>query len=102
MHGSLRPFYRSSAILPSILTPQGEHAMQQRGVDIARSSAARRQFAYGCLDWTERRPHLGGALGAAVLAALLAAGLVQRQPSSRTLTVRQGLDAWLGTPDDRA
>lgn len=83
------------------MTSRGTHALQQRGVDVAQARAARRRFAYGCPDWTERRPHLGGALGAAILTTLLATDLVRRQPTSRTLTVRQGLDAWLRT-DDRA
>ena len=35
------------------------------GVDVIAARALRRRFAYGCLDWSERRLHLGGALGAA-------------------------------------
>jgi len=40
-------------------------------------------FAFACQDWTERRPHLGGALGAAVLRALIGAGLVRRPAADR-------------------
>jgi DNA-binding transcriptional ArsR family regulator len=78
-----------------MLTPVGHQALRARGVDVARASTARRQFAYGCLDWTERRVHLGGALGAAILEALRTAGVVQRQPSSRTLLVLTPLGHWL-------
>src|SRR2546423_1587776 len=72
-----RPTYR--------LTSPGTQACAARGVDIVQSRTARRAFAYGCLDWTERRPHLGGALGAAVLAALVAHGVVRREQASRTV-----------------
>lgn len=77
------------------LTPAGQQALQERGVDVACANAARRQFAYACLDWTERREHLGGALGAAVFAALHEAGVVQRQSGSRTLVVLTPLAHWL-------
>ena len=56
------------------LTPAGERALARRRVDLDTARAAKRQFATACLDWTERRPHLGGALGAEVLAALRAGG----------------------------
>ena len=55
-------------------------------------------FAYGCLDWTERRPHLGGALGAAILSALGDAGVVERRNGSRVLTLRRPVAGWLGAP----
>jgi hypothetical protein len=41
--------------------------LQALGVDIEATRALRRRFAYGCLGWSERRPHIGGALGAALL-----------------------------------
>jgi DNA-binding transcriptional ArsR family regulator len=40
-----------------------------------------------CLDWSERRPHLGGQLGAAILASLLARDWVRRSRGSRALSV---------------
>jgi hypothetical protein len=40
-------------------------------VDVAAALAERRTFARSCLDWTERRPHLAGALASAVAAALV-------------------------------
>jgi DNA-binding transcriptional ArsR family regulator len=77
------------------LTPAGTHALQDRGVDLTGAQRTRRRFAYGCLDWTERRPHLGGALAAAVLDALQNAGVVGRQRQTRAVTLRQSLHAWL-------
>ena len=47
----------------------------------------RRRFAYDCLDWSERRPHLGGALGAAVLKLALARAWVTQDLDSRAVTV---------------
>lgn len=77
------------------LTLPGQQALQARGVAITQAATARRRFAYGCLDWTERRVHLGGALGAAVLAALLHAGIVERQTGSRRVRVCSPLAVWL-------
>lgn len=53
------------------LTSAGAAGLAAHGIDIDASRATRRRFAYACVDWSERRPHLGGALGAAVLALLL-------------------------------
>lgn len=77
------------------LTEGGREALSERGVDIAAAEATRRRFASGCLDWTERRPHLAGSLGAAILAALVEAGVVSRTPGDRTVAVTGSLDDWL-------
>jgi hypothetical protein len=47
----------------------------------------RRPLVRGCLDWTERRPHIAGRLGAHLLEALLAEGWVARVPGDRSLRV---------------
>lgn len=78
------------------LTPEGEAALHARGVRLDEARRARRMFAFGCLDWTERRPHLGGALGAAILDALADAGAVRRDGAGRTMLLTQPLDDWLG------
>jgi DNA-binding transcriptional ArsR family regulator len=80
------------------LTGDGATALAQRGVDLDAVRRSRRLFAPGCLDWTERRSHLGGALGAALLAALQAGAVVERQPGSRILRQRAPLDRWLAGP----
>jgi DNA-binding transcriptional ArsR family regulator len=49
------------------LTPSGEKGFKDLGIDIVATQALRRRFAYACVDWSERRPHLGGALAAALL-----------------------------------
>ncbi|WP_448809790.1 ArsR/SmtB family transcription factor [Agromyces bauzanensis] len=57
----------------------------------------RRPVVRGCLDWTERRPHIAGRLGAHLLDTLLAEGWVSRVPGDRSLRVtdvgRQAFDA---------
>ena len=75
------------------LTPEGEAALAGHGVDVAEARRARRAFAVGCLDWTERRVHLGGALGAAVLRRLLAGGPAKLVPGSRVVRMKPGV-AW--------
>ena len=53
------------------LTPAGSKALEALGVDVVGARELRRRFAFACLDWSERRPHLGGALGAALLRLVL-------------------------------
>jgi hypothetical protein len=61
---------------------------------------ARRAYARACLDWSERRPHLAGALGAAVEGMLLERRWITRVPRTRALHVtdagRTGLREALG------
>jgi DNA-binding transcriptional ArsR family regulator len=69
------------------LTNEGAAALVSLGIDIDATRNLRRRFAYACLDWSERRPHLGGALGAAVLDLALRKRWVTRQLDTRILTV---------------
>jgi DNA-binding transcriptional ArsR family regulator len=80
------------------LTPQGVQALEERGVDVARARKARRCFAYGCLDWTERRAHLGGALAAAILRTMNADGFVRRQRHTRAVVLCKPVTDWLEAP----
>ena len=50
-----------------VLTGTGAKAFETLGIDVEATRTLRRRFAYARLDWSERRPHLGGALGAAFL-----------------------------------
>ncbi len=79
------------------LTRAGEKALRQLGVDLSGAATQRRPFAYGCLDWTERRPHLRGSLAAAVLAALATSGAINRQKGSRAVAIDRPLREWLET-----
>jgi hypothetical protein len=78
------------------LTLLGKQALTANNVDLPPSSSKRR-FAYGCTDWTERRSHLGGSLGAAVLRALQDRSIVRRTDGTRVVSVQSGISDWLGS-----
>jgi DNA-binding transcriptional ArsR family regulator len=65
------------------LTRTGSQLLDDLGVEVATARSRNRKFALACLDWTERRSHLGGALGAAVCEAFFARGWVRRVGSGR-------------------
>lgn len=67
------------------LGPAASDTFGSIGVDIARPPKGRRRFAFACLDWTERRPHLGGALGAALCSRAFETGWVERIDESRAV-----------------
>lgn len=69
------------------VTPHGESRLRALGIDVLALRTQRRRFAFGCLDWSERRPHIGGALGAALLAVALERKWVARERDSRALRV---------------
>jgi len=69
------------------LTKDGMKACEALGIDLAATRALRRRFAYACLDWSERRPHVGGALGAALLTVALKRRWVFQDLDSRALGV---------------
>ena len=82
------------------LTASGSRLLERLGVDVERTRGERRAFARQCLDWSERRMHLSGALGAALVRRYLDLGWVKRVAGGRTLTLtpagRRGLRTWLG------
>jgi hypothetical protein len=69
------------------LSREGAKALETLGIDIEATRALRRRFACGCLDWSERRPHVGGALGAVLLRVSLKRKWVAPDLDSRALTV---------------
>jgi DNA-binding transcriptional ArsR family regulator len=69
------------------LTPDGAKAFEALGIDIEATRTLRRRFAYACVDWSERRPHVGGAVGAALLNVALKRKWVTQDLDSRALTV---------------
>lgn len=69
------------------LTAAGTKAFASLGVDVEATRSLRRRFAYACVDWSERRPHLGGALGAALLDVALKKKWVTQDRHSRALAV---------------
>lgn len=77
------------------VTAEGEAFLGRFGVDLDGAKRKRRSFSPKCLDWSERRHHLAGALGHALLELLMELGWVERSPHSRavklTLKGRTGL-----------
>lgn len=69
------------------VTAKGIRALAGLGIDVDALKQERRRFAFPCLDWSERRCHLGGALGAAVLEVLLKRRWVIRERRERTVSV---------------
>lgn len=82
------------------ITPEGKRWFAAFGVDTDAARQARRSFARRCLDWSERRPHLAGALGTALLHRLQERRWIVRLPGERTVIVtpdgRHGLRRELG------
>ena len=69
------------------VTDGGATAFAALGIDIAATRGLRRRFAFACLDWSERRPHVAGALGAAFLNTFLEKRWLARCLTSRALRV---------------
>jgi DNA-binding transcriptional ArsR family regulator len=83
-----------------VLTPDGDRWFQAFGIDLVLQRSKRRAFARRCLDWTERKPHMAGSLGAALLARMLDLGWVARIRDSRAIRLtdrgRDGFQQQLG------
>ncbi|MFC4948592.1 ArsR/SmtB family transcription factor [Pseudonocardia sp. GCM10023141] len=86
------------------LTVDGRRLLVGLDLDPDRLGTTRRVFARHCIDWTDRRPHLAGALPAAVLGRFLTLGWVTRR-AGRAVRMEPGYDEhvrrWLGNPAER-
>jgi DNA-binding transcriptional ArsR family regulator len=69
------------------LTDEGKKAIASLGIDLEAVRSVRRRFAYACVDWSERRPHIGGALGNAILQLALKQQWFVQNLDSRALTL---------------
>ena len=69
------------------LTSLGEERLAALGVDLDAALHKRRAFARGCVDLTQRRPHIGGALGAALLQMYREHGWILRMRRSRAVSI---------------
>jgi DNA-binding transcriptional ArsR family regulator len=82
------------------LTAQGEEFVRVLGIEAFRLPASRRPFCRTCLDWSERRHHLAGTLGSALLDRFQVLGWATRVPDSRVLAFspegEAALREWLG------
>lgn len=69
------------------LTDAGHDHLAAFGLPLDTAQGTKRIFCRACLDWSERRPHLGGALGAALFQHALDLGWIARLPDSRALRI---------------
>lgn len=74
-----------------VVSKRGEQFfLDQMEIDIADLRGSRRPICRSCLDWSERRTHLAGSLGSAILDFLFNSRMAERIPDSRTVKFRRG------------
>lgn len=82
------------------LSPAGGRAFADFGIDLETLTRQRRPLCRPCLDWSERRHHLAGSLGVALLSRMTALNWAHRQKGSRIVRFtpqgERALMAWLG------
>jgi DNA-binding transcriptional ArsR family regulator len=69
------------------LTPKGQRFCKELDIDLNMIRRSRRPLCKTCLDWSARRNHLAGALGAALLNRFCELKWVRRDPDSRVVSV---------------
>jgi len=83
------------------VTPSGRRFFAGAGIDIDALDTGRRPLCRSCLDWSERRAHLGGALGGAIFDRILALKWAAREAGTRVVRFSAGgerkMQAWIST-----
>jgi hypothetical protein len=69
------------------ITEAGSRFLTEFGIELAALGSTRRHFCRLCLDWTERRPHIAGAVGAALANRFFDLGWAERMKHSRAVVV---------------
>ena len=69
------------------VTPAGSRFFTEFGIALPTLRSTRRHFCRLCLDWTERRPHIAGAVGAAITTRYFELGWVERTERSHAVVV---------------
>jgi DNA-binding transcriptional ArsR family regulator len=69
------------------ITEAGSRFLTEFGIDLSASGSKRRLFCRLCLDWTERRPHIAGAVGAAITKRCFDLGWTERMKHSSAVIV---------------
>lgn len=75
-----------------LLTEKGQRELISRNVELPIRKNSRRKFAYGCMDWTVRSYHLGGALGASIFKTLEKSGFIEKIPETRIVNVLRDIE----------
>lgn len=73
-----------------VVTRRGKAFFASLDIDVEDLRDTRRSFARECIDWTERRPHVAGALGARMLERFVAERWLIRNPRDRALALTPG------------
>ncbi len=68
------------------LTEAGRAFLDEMGIDVDALERERRPVCKSCLDWSERRTHMAGALGTAMLTRFMDLGWAERVPKSRVIS----------------
>jgi DNA-binding transcriptional ArsR family regulator len=86
------------------VTDEGQQFFREFGIDLETAARSKRPFCRTCLDWSERRPHLAGHVGAALFSRSLDLAWITRIPESRALKItnagQRGFITKLGLPSD--
>ena len=69
------------------ITPAGTRFLAEFGIDLSALSSARLRYCKICIDWTERRPHIAGPVGAALTKRYFDLGWIERMKDSRAVMV---------------
>jgi DNA-binding transcriptional ArsR family regulator len=70
-----------------IVTESGEVFFHKIGIDLSAARGSRRAFCRPCVDWSERRAHLAGAVGAAIARRLMELRWIARKRDTRALSI---------------
>ena len=92
------------------ITTAGTRFFTEFGIELPARRSPRRHFCQVCLDWTERRPHIAGAVGAAITKRCFDLGWIERTTRSHAVIVtplgRRGFQKTFGieasNPDDQS
>lgn len=76
------------------ITDTGIAGLQTLDVKIPVDKKSGRIFAYGCMDVSERKLHLGGSLGYAIFMNLISTGIIMKSDGTRVLTVNRPIEEW--------
>jgi DNA-binding transcriptional ArsR family regulator len=82
----LDPAYFSKEIT---LGTNADKTFKAFGVDLSKIAGSNRKYAYACLDWTEKRPHLAGTLGAAVYHRMMEQQWLARNEEKRVIIITE-------------
>ncbi len=97
VHSMIDGGYLETTAEDFTVSARGDAFLAGLGIDLAAVRKARRAFARQCLDWSEREPHLGGALGKALAVQMFDEGWLKRVPRSRRVIVTAAGESALET-----